>query len=805
MSPSCCLRSPPLLVLALCLLMVPSSPAMPLQPGAAASASAAAAASARSDLEESASGDDILSGTDFLSVFIGAAMPPGPRSGRAGVASTPAPDSNALGAYGARLIPKPKTKAVKNIPAHARLPLPPPPPPPPPPPLRAEEVKVSAESQSRFQDLSHSKTPSAETVSFDPTNVDSNPLPEASARILHRVDPPKVDRSKVDDTTKLATSEYYSQTSKDESTTNSDAIVTTGKDNLVDLAVSDVDQETQGYKSDLTIITEVVTSREELLPTEATNVVQQESSDDDETPSVILLSNERGSDHHSSHVQAPPDDSLNAVAITIASEEETSTVQESDAANTAAPPYPPPPPPPVQQVVSVRVSSSVVQGPSPAPQTRSKPAPAADAASSVTKHDGLAQTPAAPASEEEMQRHIDASPSPSLESPPSPAAALVTEERPTNIAVQRSEFSVEEAAPSSSELPSPGVFHKTVARVVEVSRNSQSAPVSYHTSVSSATSGSRVQFYSEPPSYHREVPSNVAESIRTSVVTSHQHTGGDAIPKFEHVSGVSMGDETIESRMGRYGTPHHEVRISGANEHISFSSEVRSSQEKPREASSTREHKSFRHSEQPEQNFEIPERNYAQPERSYAQPERSYAQPERVYVQPVQNYGKPERNYGQPERNYGQPERNYAPPERTYSRPEQNYEVDEAVSVMTNGRAHGIQGTTPVSIPGPPPSPPPAAPAPPPPIPTHEGPSVERAVGLDNSQSRDPNHKFGYVVEGRNFRKYRVEERTPDGFIVGEYGVVSHDDGSLRGVRYTADGTINPQLIYEALVKFLSL
>ncbi|CAH1175832.1 unnamed protein product [Phaedon cochleariae] len=102
---------------------------------------------------------------------------------------------------------------------------------------------------------------------------------------------------------------------------------------------------------------------------------------------------------------------------------------------------------------------------------------------------------------------------------------------------------------------------------------------------------------------------------------------------------------------------------------------------------------------------------------------------------------------------------------KVYGMPEQNYEVDEAVSVVTNGRAHGIQ-------------------------------SVKKA---------EDNQKVGYVVEGRNYRKYRVEERTADGFIVGEYGVVSHDDGSLRGVRYTADGTINPRLISEALLKFLSL
>ncbi|XP_030753089.1 uncharacterized protein LOC115880101 [Sitophilus oryzae] len=111
-------------------------------------------------------------------------------------------------------------------------------------------------------------------------------------------------------------------------------------------------------------------------------------------------------------------------------------------------------------------------------------------------------------------------------------------------------------------------------------------------------------------------------------------------------------------------------------------------------------------------------------------------------------------------------------PPRVYGRPEQNYEVDEAVSVVTNGRAHGIQD--------------------------------DQLLSKKKTED-DKDQKFGYVVEGRNYRKYRVEERTPDGFIVGEYGVVSHDDGSLRGVRYTADGTINPRLIYDALMKFLSL
>uniref|UniRef100_A0A1B6DDX8 Uncharacterized protein n=1 Tax=Clastoptera arizonana TaxID=38151 RepID=A0A1B6DDX8_9HEMI len=121
-----------------------------------------------------------------------------------------------------------------------------------------------------------------------------------------------------------------------------------------------------------------------------------------------------------------------------------------------------------------------------------------------------------------------------------------------------------------------------------------------------------------------------------------------------------------------------------------------------------------------------------------------------------------------------QAEKNYEVPEQVYGTPEQNYEIDESVSVVTNGRVHGVQTPQPTET-------------------------------TDTADKKEDNHKFGYVVEGRNYRKYRVEERTPDGFIVGEYGVVSHDDGSLRGVRYTADSNINPRLIYDALVKFLSL
>ncbi|KAF4526608.1 hypothetical protein B566_EDAN006423 [Ephemera danica] len=192
---------------------------------------------------------------------------------------------------------------------------------------------------------------------------------------------------------------------------------------------------------------------------------------------------------------------------------------------------------------------------------------------------------------------------------------------------------------------------------------------------------------------------------------------------------------------------------------------------------------------EPEKVYGEPEKVYGEPEKMYGEPEKVYGEPEKVYGQPEKVYGEPEKVYGEPEKVYNQPEQNYgksyAQPEQTYGQPEQNYEVPESVSVQTNGRAHGVQ---------------PSATAPP-----------QQAEGLQvfdtalEAERVAASKKFGYVVEGRNYRKYRVEERTPDGFIVGEYGVVSHDDGQLRGVRYTADSTINPKLIYDALMKFLAL
>lgn len=109
---------------------------------------------------------------------------------------------------------------------------------------------------------------------------------------------------------------------------------------------------------------------------------------------------------------------------------------------------------------------------------------------------------------------------------------------------------------------------------------------------------------------------------------------------------------------------------------------------------------------------------------------------------------------------------NVQPPQGTHyqstAQPEQNYEVDESVSLMSNGRVHGIQSTTtttriPADV-------------------SESGAAVAKVSHHHQQRYHSGNHdgddheqdaKFGYVVEGRNFRKYRVEEKTSDGFIVG--------------------------------------
>lgn len=67
------------------------------------------------------------------------------------------------------------------------------------------------------------------------------------------------------------------------------------------------------------------------------------------------------------------------------------------------------------------------------------------------------------------------------------------------------------------------------------------------------------------------------------------------------------------------------------------------------------------------------------------------------------------------------------------------------------------------------------------------------------------NQKFGYIVHGNNYKRFRVEEKNANGLITGLFGV-HHNNGGFRGVQYAADpASINPKVLYDTLVKFLSL
>ncbi|XP_013136865.1 PREDICTED: uncharacterized protein LOC106102022 [Papilio polytes] len=209
--------------------------------------------------------------------------------------------------------------------------------------------------------------------------------------------------------------------------------------------------------------------------------------------------------------------------------------------------------------------------------------------------------------------------------------------------------------------------------------------------------------------------------------------------------------------------------------------------------------------------YSQPAQIYSQPAKFYSEPAKFYSEPSKIYSEPAKIYSEPAKIYSEPAKYYSQPASLHLTPEplpnhtpwrprsRTISptsptrnpditttpittvtyktnteryivehQPEKNYEVDEKISVMTDGRSHGVQKP-------------------------------------NNENCKQENCKVGYVVEGRQYKKYRVEERTPDGFIVGEYGVVRNEDGALRGVRYTADSEASPRLIQDALMKFLQL
>lgn len=73
----------------------------------------------------------------------------------------------------------------------------------------------------------------------------------------------------------------------------------------------------------------------------------------------------------------------------------------------------------------------------------------------------------------------------------------------------------------------------------------------------------------------------------------------------------------------------------------------------------------------------------------------------------------------------------------------------------------------------------------------------------NHNETDDSGYKLKYSVDDGNLKRFRYEEKTPEGAIVGEFGF--HKNGVIRGVRYAAEPGVHPKVLYEALVKFFSL
>lgn len=76
--------------------------------------------------------------------------------------------------------------------------------------------------------------------------------------------------------------------------------------------------------------------------------------------------------------------------------------------------------------------------------------------------------------------------------------------------------------------------------------------------------------------------------------------------------------------------------------------------------------------------------------------------------------------------------------------------------------------------------------------------------GADCNGDQETGLNMGQLDHGgfdQEAHRYLVEEKTHDGYIIGEFGVVSRSS-DLRAVRYTAHPSIDPQLIQEMLRTF---
>lgn len=207
--------------------------------------------------------------------------------------------------------------------------------------------------------------------------------------------------------------------------------------------------------------------------------------------------------------------------------------------------------------------------------------------------------------------------------------------------------------------------------------------------------------------------------------------------------------------------------------------------------------------------------------------------PAKSGVTPEQNYATPETNYATAEKNYATPETNYGTPETKHV--EGHKESTTTTTTTTNSTTETISTSSSTET-NPFTSSKAKATAGQIPLEAGERESVKELdrSPLDGQQShpKQEPQELGVLAAGddcfgadcngdletglhmgeldnsefdQDAHKYLVEEKTHDGYIIGEYGVISPSSDILRGVRYTAHGSTDPQLIQEMLRIFWSL
>lgn len=210
------------------------------------------------------------------------------------------------------------------------------------------------------------------------------------------------------------------------------------------------------------------------------------------------------------------------------------------------------------------------------------------------------------------------------------------------------------------------------------------------------------------------------------------------------------------------------------------------------------------------------ESNFATPEINHGTPEINHGTPETNHGTPEINHGTPEINHGTPETNHGI-QRSTEMPIGSTSTVTDTLVTEATVSTSTGsspdvnvfGASKALNQANKIPLNG-------ASIMELDKSPLDGQSSLKQELGVltasDDCNGSDCDHEIGLNMGqlgdsefDQDAHKYQVEEKTPDGYIIGEFGVISRSTDGFRGVRYIAHKSIDKQLIQDMLQTFLSL